>query len=127
MAKRRSAEAIELQVQEKVQDQEIPTDVDTPAPTPDEPEAPRVPVVGETVLYHYPQGGGRPAIVVNVYNDDTVDLSVLTAGAADRSVVPERVVMINVNTGADMHSVPPVVFRPAVRRGEGPGEWNWRG
>lgn len=124
MAKRRSAEAIELQVQEKVQGQEIPTDVEAPAPTPDEPEAPRVPVVGETVVYHYPQGGVRPAIVVNVYDVETVDLCVMTGGQADRSVVRERVVMINVNTGADMHSVPPVVFRPAVRRGIAPGEWS---
>lgn len=90
-------------------------------------QASRVPAVGDTVFYRYPCGEIRPAIVVNVHDAETVDLSVLTAGAADRSVVPERVVMINVNTGADMHSVPPVVFRPAVRRGEGPGEWNWRG
>lgn len=92
-----------------------------------EPEAPRVPAVGETVLYHYPQGGVRPAIVVGVHDANTVDLAVLTAGAADRSAVPERVVMVNVNTGADMHAVPPVVFRPAVRRGEGPGEWGFLG
>lgn len=93
----------------------------------DAPESPLLPIVGEIVHYYLPNGQVRPAIVVHAHSEEVVDLSVLTGGEVDRPVIPERVVTVNVNTGADRHGVPAVVYRPAVTLGDEPGQWNYLG
>jgi hypothetical protein len=67
----------------------------------------------------------RPAVIVHVHDDTTVDLQVFTNGEADKRAVPERVIMLNVNNGVELHQVPGMVNRQLVTMGTEPGQWSW--
>lgn len=83
------------------------------------------PTIGRTVHYALSDGQLRPATIVRVINDNQVDLSVFTNGDLDKANFPERVVMINSNTGADHHHVPALIVRHSVQLGDEPGQWRW--
>lgn len=83
------------------------------------------PTVSRIVHFMLPNAQVRPAIIVNVQSDTTVDLQVFTNGQADRQAFAERVVTVNARTGADQHGVPAVVHRAGVTLGDEPGQWSW--
>jgi hypothetical protein len=76
-------------------------------------------------MYFLPNGEVRPAVIVHFRSEDSADLQVFTNGDADKPVIPERIIMVNTKTGADRHTVPSLVHRPGVTRGDEAGQWNW--
>lgn len=96
------------------------------------PTAPKVsaatvmlPTAGRVVHFMLPSDEIRPGMIVHVHDESTVDLQVFTNGEADKRVIHERVVMLNVNNGAEHHTVPGLVNRQRVTMGDDRGQWNW--
>lgn len=76
----------------------------------------QVPSIGRVVHFVMPNGQHRPAIVVQVWNEDVVNLQVFTDGSNDAGVV------VYPNTGGY------VQWQTSVHHAEnepGPHTWHW--